>query len=230
MPSSSRSPTVAYASDSVPATIATMPGVIHSVTVTPKAISVLRSADAERRRAWPAPRRRTPRRRSSCLISGLLSSSRTTASTTNITAQIGQRHAHPGGERDRLAGRLLDEVAADQVRRAADRGEQATDAGAVREHQHQRDADPQPGRVECRRRTRSPLSCISLAITARMPSAVGSSIATVAVLDTNADSSAGDHAERDDHPGRAPPDARGSPAPGRRTAGPARARASPAPG
>ena len=34
----------------------------------------------------------------------------------------------------------------------------------------------------------SPRSCSSLAITARMPSAVGSSIATVAVFDTNADS------------------------------------------
>jgi hypothetical protein len=44
MPSSSRSLIAAYTSDSVPATSATTPGVIHSATVIPKASSVFFSA------------------------------------------------------------------------------------------------------------------------------------------------------------------------------------------
>ena len=72
--------------------IATMPGAIHSVTATPNAISVFFSL----RESAPILLRSsatyslTPSRR---LISGLLSSRRTTHSTTNMARQIGSAAA-----------------------------------------------------------------------------------------------------------------------------------------
>ena len=76
--------------------IPTMPGTIHSVTAVPNAISVLRSLTEN----LPISRRSSATYSSmpsSRLISGLLSSRSTTASTTNISAQMGQRGARSTG-------------------------------------------------------------------------------------------------------------------------------------
>jgi hypothetical protein len=58
-----------------------------------------------------------------------------------------QRHHEPLEEGDRLAGLLLDELAADQVGRGADRQQQAADRDPVGDHQHHRSAEAQALRV-----------------------------------------------------------------------------------
>ena len=70
------------------------------------------------------------------------------ASATNISAQIGNAIAIQVPNGIALSGGLLDELAADQVRWAADRGEQTSDTRAVGQHQHHREADAHAGRVE----------------------------------------------------------------------------------
>ena len=95
-----------------------------------------------------------------------------------------QRHEEPFQERDRLAGGLLDEVAADQVGRAADRQEQPADGDAVGDHQHERRPEPQARRTAVRRRCLALISPPTLVMT---PMAIGSIIAAAPVFDMNGD-------------------------------------------
>ena len=147
MPSLSRPPTVSYTEDSVPATSATRPGMIQKKTVTPNATSVFLSArdslpiaarSALTHSATPSIRR----------ISGLFSSRRMIARATNMSAQMGSAAALHWAKVMLLTRGLLDQAAPDEVGRAADRRQQAADARAVRQHQHQGGADPEPQRVE----------------------------------------------------------------------------------
>lgn len=88
----------------------------------------------------------------------------------------GQRHEHgqaergrgggPLGEGDALARCLLDEAAAGEVGRRPHRCQQAADAGAVGEHQHQR--RPTRSRSGSKSARTMPRSCMSWPITARM--------------------------------------------------------------
>ncbi len=73
----------------MPATIPTMPGTIHSVTVMANAISVLRSA-TEKSPIFARSASTYSSTPLSLRISGLLSRNITTASATNISAQIGK--------------------------------------------------------------------------------------------------------------------------------------------
>ncbi len=81
-------------------------------------------------------------------ISGLLSSSRTAHSATNMARRsAARRRIHSANE---IRSPVASSISPRPIRfgRAADRGEQAADARAVGEHQHQRDPDAELERIE----------------------------------------------------------------------------------
>ena len=101
-------------------------------------------AAVERRRASRRSSATCSSTPSTCLTSGRFISITITITATNITITIGSAMQEPLEEGDRLARLLLEQVAADQVRRAPDRQEQAADRDAVGDHEHQRGAEVEP--------------------------------------------------------------------------------------
>ena len=162
----------------------TMPGAIQSVTVATKAISVLRSAteNAPSCDRSASTYSSTP---SSLRSSGLLRSSMTATSATNISAQIGA--AMIIQSRNEIFSPVASSIRPRPIRFGGDPTGVSSPPTLAPYASISIRAAPTRSRSGSKSSETTPWDCISLAITARMPMAVGSSIATVAVLETKAD-------------------------------------------
>ena len=123
---------------------------------------------------------------SRCLISGLLSSSRITTSATNMSAQTGSAASiHWVNE---IRSPVASSIRPRPIRFGGLPTGVSSPPTLAPYASISISATPTRSRVGSKPSWTTPRSRMRLAITARMPSAVGSSIATVAVLETKADS------------------------------------------